>query len=390
MSIKGLLLGSAAALAAANTAHAADAVMAPEPEPVEYVRVCDAYGAGFFYIPGTETCLQVSGYVWYQVGATNDDGRLVDGAFNPIAGDAQNYWGFAPDGWNKSVRARLNIDARSETEWGTLRSYIRFQADWNGVGDGLVAVDQAYIELGGLRMGYTESAWAETVNGISSYGSHSWGGLYYGYQQRALIQYNFSSNGLFGTISLEDDTLDGEGYMPDVVALLGYEGAWGGVWARVGYDESFDGTTYAIPAIGVNDGGFAASIGTQINIPNMAGSSFRLIGYYADGDHSYGAGSSFTSYATFGQSEFSVLASYYQQFTETFGASVGVQYFNNFYYAGTDVGTGLDGWSADLSLVWVPVTNFEVRTEVNYDQYEGLVDDMDGVVSGILRFTRYF
>lgn len=24
--------------------------------PVEYVRVCDSYGAGFFYIPGTDTC----------------------------------------------------------------------------------------------------------------------------------------------------------------------------------------------------------------------------------------------------------------------------------------------------------------------------------------------
>ncbi len=70
MNIRSLLLGSAAALAAATSANAADAVFAPEPEPVEYVRVCDAYGAGFFYIPGTETCLQISGYVWYQIGAT--------------------------------------------------------------------------------------------------------------------------------------------------------------------------------------------------------------------------------------------------------------------------------------------------------------------------------
>jgi hypothetical protein len=54
--------------------RAADAVMAPEPEPVEYVRVCDAYGAGFFYIPGTETCLQISGYVWYQIGASSKQG----------------------------------------------------------------------------------------------------------------------------------------------------------------------------------------------------------------------------------------------------------------------------------------------------------------------------
>ena len=26
-------------------------------DPVEYVRVCDAFGTGFFYIPGTETCV---------------------------------------------------------------------------------------------------------------------------------------------------------------------------------------------------------------------------------------------------------------------------------------------------------------------------------------------
>ncbi|MEK1855442.1 MAG: porin, partial [Phyllobacterium sp.] len=57
MNIKSLLLGSAAALAAVTGARAADAVVVAEPEPVEYVRVCDAYGAGFFYIPGTETCL---------------------------------------------------------------------------------------------------------------------------------------------------------------------------------------------------------------------------------------------------------------------------------------------------------------------------------------------
>ncbi|HEU5016865.1 MAG TPA: porin, partial [Pseudolabrys sp.] len=56
MKLKSLILGSAAALLAVSGARAADAVMAPEPEPVDYVKVCDAYGAGFFYIPGTETC----------------------------------------------------------------------------------------------------------------------------------------------------------------------------------------------------------------------------------------------------------------------------------------------------------------------------------------------
>ncbi|RKF05356.1 porin, partial [Oceaniradius stylonematis] len=64
MKIKSLLLGSAAAMMAVSTAQAADIII-PEPEVVEYVRVCDAAGTGFFYIPGTETCLRIHGYVRY-------------------------------------------------------------------------------------------------------------------------------------------------------------------------------------------------------------------------------------------------------------------------------------------------------------------------------------
>ena len=64
MKLKSLMLGAAAA-AAATTAQAADLPVAPE--PVDYVRVCDAYGARFYYIPGTETCLRVGGRVRTQV-----------------------------------------------------------------------------------------------------------------------------------------------------------------------------------------------------------------------------------------------------------------------------------------------------------------------------------
>ena len=60
--IKSLLLGSAAGLAAVVSAQAADLPVA-KAAPVEYVRVCSTYGAGFFYIPGTETCLRVGGRV---------------------------------------------------------------------------------------------------------------------------------------------------------------------------------------------------------------------------------------------------------------------------------------------------------------------------------------
>ncbi|MGB3500387.1 MAG: porin [Mesorhizobium sp.] len=400
MNIKGLLLGSVAALVAVSGARAADAVMAPEPEPVEYVRVCDAYGAGFFYIPGTETCLQVSGYVWYQIGASS---HMVEAsAVSP--GTVSNAYGMAGDGWEKSIEARVNFDARSETEWGTLRSYIRLQASWNGVGDGPVEADQAFIQLGGFTMGYTDSFWVDSQDGnASNWGSHSWHGMYYGDQQRALIGYTFSSNGFFGAIALEDDAVDGEGYMPDVVAKLGYTAGWGTVWVKVAYDESFDGSVVTQPpgvAGAINDGGWAAQIGAQFNIPNLPGSSLRVIGFWADGAHQYNVGSPTVFYgggvSLYGGSEWSVLASYNHQFSETLGASIAFQYFNNLYYAGSDITRGQDAWSAELSVVWLPVTNFEVRAELHYDDIDsypaivGLPGDPDGTVSGFLRFTRYF
>ncbi len=365
MKIRKLLVGTTATLAfAPAAAMAADAVVIAEPEPVEYVRVCDAFGAGFFYIPGTETCLRISGYVRYRVGATSDDGLT----------DTPNFNGYAPDGWNKETRARVNIDARQDTEWGMLRSYLRLQSTWGVPSDGTVSVDQAWISLGGLRMGYTESAWGDTVAGVNTTGTHSDGALWYGDQQRHLIQYNFGGDvGLFGVISLEDDALSGEGYLPDVVGVLSYQQGWGGVWGRVGYDESFD--------------GFGASIGVELNIPNTTGSSIRLVGYYADGDHVYGTGSSYGAISGgMGNAEWAALASYYHQFTSTVGGSVGFEYFNDFYAGNSSVSTGLNGYVAELSMVWEPINNFEVRTEVTYDK----IDTRDGSVGGFLSFTRGF
>ncbi|MCV0397658.1 MAG: porin [Rhizobiaceae bacterium] len=389
MNIKSLILGSAAALVAVSGARAADAVIMAEPEPVEYVRVCDAYGAGFFYIPGTETCLQISGYVWYQIGFNgyeavptavpgdaNGDG--VIGAGETIIVDTSNdtpgyIGGRVGDGWLKTTRARINFDARSDTEWGTLRAYARIQASWGTPVDGPASFDQAYIQLGGLMLGYSESFFVDSKNGgPSNYGSHSWGGMYYGYQQRHLIGYRFGgSQGFFGAIALEDDTLAGEGYMPDIVGKIGVAQAWGAAWLVVGYDESRN-------ALG--DDGFAVQAGAHINA-GPPGSSLRLIGYYNDSDNAYGPSSALGV-----DPEWSVLASYQYAFSPTLAVSVGGQYFSDLYFAGTDISTGLDAWGAELSVVWTPVTNFEVRTELHYDE----VDDLDGTFSGYLRFTRYF
>ncbi|MBX3539335.1 MAG: porin, partial [Chelatococcus sp.] len=56
--VKSLLLGSAAGFAAVAGAQAADLPMT-KAAPVDYVRVCSVHGAGFFYIPGSDTCIKL-------------------------------------------------------------------------------------------------------------------------------------------------------------------------------------------------------------------------------------------------------------------------------------------------------------------------------------------
>ncbi len=76
---KSLLLGSAAALAATVGAQAADLPMRKS-APVDYVRVCDWTGAGYFYIPGSDTCMNIGGLVRAEYAFINNvAGFLPDG-----------------------------------------------------------------------------------------------------------------------------------------------------------------------------------------------------------------------------------------------------------------------------------------------------------------------
>ena len=60
--VKGLLLGSAAVIAEVVGAQAAD-LPSKKAAAVNYVKICDPYGSGFFFIPGTQTCVRLGGYV---------------------------------------------------------------------------------------------------------------------------------------------------------------------------------------------------------------------------------------------------------------------------------------------------------------------------------------
>ncbi|AIN86963.1 porin [Brucella suis] len=266
MNIKSLLLGSAAALVAASGAQAADAIVAPEPEAVEYVRVCDAYGAGYFYIPGTETCLRVHGYVRYDVKG-GDPGtetclRVHGYVRYDVKGGDDVYTGSDRKGWDKGARFALMFNTNSETELGTLGTYtqLRFNytsnnsrhdgqygdfSDDRDVADGGVSTGTdlqfAYITLGGFKVGIDESEFhtftgylGDVINDdVVAAGSYRTG----------KIAYTFTGgNGFSAVIALEqggedvdnDYTIDG--YMPHVVGGLKYAGGWGSIAGAVAYD----------------------------------------------------------------------------------------------------------------------------------------------------------
>ena len=392
MNIKSLILGSATVALATAGAQAADAIVIAEPEPVEYVRVCDVYGAGFFYIPGTETCLKIGGEFRHQIGSSESIGGLTG---------LGNYHIMTDDRWNTTSRVRVVVDARSETEYGTLQGYARLQFDRADTAASSV-LNHGWLSLGGFRAGWTDSAWVSTPQGgRAAGGSHSDSGFHYGYHQTHLIQYNFAgSNGFFGTISAEfDDAGITNNYTPDFVGVVGVNQGWGAAWLKVGYDEE-------INVLG--DSGFGVTAGLHYNIAGAPGSSFRLLGFYADSDNKYNplANTGLSRWyagelggglgaAVIGGPEWSIMASYHHLFNAQFGASIGVQWFNDFYFAGTDVSSGLDGWALELAAVWQPVKDFVVRTEVIYSDFDtGFFPNGDRVdgsnVSGFVRFSRFF
>src|SRR5690349_11987321 len=128
--VKSLLLGSAAGLCAVAGAEAAD-LPVRKAAPVEYVRVCTAYGAGFFYIPGTDTCLRVGGRARgeYEFRNYRSRGSYSASTLAPVSASNSDQSGFCGLG-------RLNLDARTETAYGTLRTFVRFDiANRTGLGN---------------------------------------------------------------------------------------------------------------------------------------------------------------------------------------------------------------------------------------------------------------
>ena len=113
--VKSLLLGTAAGFVAIAGAQAAD--LPVKAKPVQYVKICSLYGAGFYYIPGTDMCLKVGGWVRQQIGY-GVNGNLTNGAL------VANLNTRATQDFAMRSRGYITADARNQTEYGTVRSYI--------------------------------------------------------------------------------------------------------------------------------------------------------------------------------------------------------------------------------------------------------------------------
>src|SRR5262250_3138006 len=150
--VKSLLLGSAAGLVAVAGAQAAD--LPVKAKPVEYVKICSVYGAGFFYIPGTDTCIKIGGWVraeyTFQTG-TGDQPFFSGGAGRNNRIDSNEY----------NIRARwvTSIDVRTQTEYGTLRAYTRagFQTTTGETTQGRIYTERAFIQFAGFTFGKSQS-----------------------------------------------------------------------------------------------------------------------------------------------------------------------------------------------------------------------------------------
>jgi Porin subfamily len=383
--MKTFLLGSAAALGFGGVAQAAD-LSVSYAEPVDYVRVCDAFGAGFYYIPGTDTCLRIGGYVRFQVEYGSENG---DPAFNIGVGDPGSQptvdelpvvvedddellygtafvYGSEPEythdsDWIFKSRGSIDITASSMTDWGPLVGYVEFEANF-GAGDGDVSwaePSNMFLSLGPFMAGMYQSNFDTGGSYTSAYQLDD--GFNQGFTDDKVLQLQLSwaFNG-FGIILAAEDPhkrvddweeyTSTQGDIPDLVAAL--TGEWGNVAGKVAFlyrDTSPD-----------------SSYGVQGNVELsdlFGGLDILLAGFWID----EGAGRPGGNGDVWG-GQGSVRYDWNSQWRSAFTA----QYVD---YSATG---GTEGWNFAVNNDYKPVEDFMIRLGGRYydetDEWRALIE----------------
>lgn len=268
-------------------------------EAVEYVKVCTAFGPGFFYIPGTDTCLQISGQIradyWYMS--------------NPDVANKRNL-----NQTQFRTNARIRFDARTQTDYGLLRSFFELQAESNagaappygsssGVHD-TFQVRQAYLQFGGLTAGF---AWSPYAFYDPKYQAEFFA-PYFGEQgRRNLISYTAQFDKAFATLSIEDNrdhragntfgnssavlvnginiNTTGGSQVPDIVGVVGYDDNKTG-WGRFQVMGALHQNRSALAQYG-DTWGYSIGAAGNVNFPVLEGAYIAAEGSYSDGAVKY-------------------------------------------------------------------------------------------------------
>ncbi|WP_315832009.1 porin [Bradyrhizobium prioriisuperbiae] len=333
-----LALGTAAGVVALTSAQAAD--LPVKAKAVEYVKICSLYGAGFYYIPGTDTCIRIGGAI--RIGTTLNgnpwDVPLFQGGTGGANSYNRNYFG-------ARERAYLNLDTRTQTEYGVLRTYASLLFDFSqgreNIAGGFVENDFLFIQFAGFTFGKAVSqfdpqwALAKPIIGTTT------GGLSGSHNDTGIPQLSYTAefgNGVSGTLSLEDaqpyrsagvvntsltganallgpfggattgygtssNTFQGNAqsgdHVPDIVANLRLDQSWGTLHLGAAAHEVHG--TYYTPTTsdsGKPDStwGFAVTGAFELkNLPTGAGDSLKVVGAFANGAAKYVFGGSWDS-----------------------------------------------------------------------------------------------
>lgn len=338
---KSLLLGAAAMFAGAG-AQAAD--LPVKAKAIEYVKVCSLYGAGFYYIPGSDTCLRVGGYL------------RADMVVNSNSVDVGNTYGAAGAGnrytnaYTWRARQYLELDTRTATEYGVVRTYGAMAFSWadgtqagTGTGGsvyallsgtttgsapynanpgsngyGTVGVWYAFMQFAGFTIGKANSQFSTPW---ANYPGNSFDGLVGGGGGLGVTQFSYTADfgqGITASISAQDPiqytqsgvmnvgvgagglgtaalgafgSSDYAGtYAPDLIGQVRVDQAWGLFQASVAAHNNHAAYYGATEATGHPSDvwGFAGQLGLSIkNVPTGAGDSINLQGVYTDGATSY-------------------------------------------------------------------------------------------------------
>jgi hypothetical protein len=210
------------------------------------VRICSLYGAGFFYIPGTDTCIKLGGYLRVD---TTFNGNVYDGPFWSGSGGAGDRF---VDRINSRSRMALTVDTRTATEYGVVRTFGQIDAQFQNFGTqngnaassgpgggigalgttatpqaftagqlsginsallsnpggGYVAVEFVFIQFAGFTFGKSASAYATPWHGYPGNNTSFLIGGHDTVTGVNNIQYTAQfGNGVSGTIGLDDPTV---------------------------------------------------------------------------------------------------------------------------------------------------------------------------------------